>query len=68
MNWRECKKGDLFEAFGYIIDVRERYYIIFFLVCTFKKAIKNVEVKVDGQKGPLGFREKFDNKYVSSTQ
>ena len=27
------------------------------LVCTFKKVIKNVEVKVDVQKGTLGRRE-----------
>ena len=41
----------------YIIYIRERYY--FSLVCTFNKAIKNFEVKVDVQKGALRFREKI---------
>ena len=38
----------------YIVYIRGRHY--FPLVCTFKKDIKNVEVKVIVQKGPLGFR------------
>ena len=39
---------------------------IFVLVYTFKKSIKNVEVKVDVQKGALGLRGENDNGYVSS--
>ena len=49
-----------------ITYIRERHY--FFLVCTFKKAIKNDEVKADVQKRALGFRENFDNKCVSFIQ
>ena len=56
----------MFEALIYIVYIRERYYC--FLVCTFKEAIKNVKVKVDVQKGAVGFRENFDNRYVSPTQ
>ena len=44
----------------------ERYY--YFVVCTFEKAMKNVKVKVNVQKGALGFRENFDNRCVSSIQ
>ena len=49
-------------------NIHEREVIFFFVVCTFEKTIKNVEVKVDVQKGALGFRENFDNRYVSSIQ
>ena len=35
--------------------MRERYH--FALKCTLKKVIKNVEVKVDIQKGAIGLRE-----------
>jgi hypothetical protein len=48
----------------YIIYITEKYY--YFVVCTFEKAMKNVEVKVSVQKRALGFREKIDNKCVSS--
>ena len=40
----------------------------FSLMCTFKKIVKNVDVKVDVQKGALGFRKIIDNKCVSSIQ
>ena len=60
------QEGVLFETLVYIVYIRERYY--FSLVCTFKKAIKNVEVKVDVQKGPLGFRRKAENTFVSFIQ
>ena len=50
----------------YIVYIREGYY--FSLVCTFKNAIKNVEVKVCVQKGALGFRERNDKRCVSSIQ
>jgi hypothetical protein len=44
-------KRVLFKALACIIYIRERYF--FSLVCTFKKATKNFEVKVDEQKrGP----------------
>jgi hypothetical protein len=46
----------------YIIYIRERSY--FSVVCTFRKAIKYIEAKVDVPKGPLKFRE-FDNRCVS---
>ena len=47
----------------YVVCIRERYS--FSLVCIYKKAIKYFEVKVDVQRGPLGFRDFFDNKCVS---
>ena len=34
-------------------------------MCTFEKAITNVEVKVDVQKGALGFRDNIDNRCTS---
>ena len=37
-------------------------------MCTFRKAIKNFEVKVDVQKGALRFKGKFDNKCVGFIQ
>lgn len=37
-------------------------------MCTFRKVIKNDEEEVDVQKGALGFRGKFDNKFVSFIQ
>ena len=37
-------------------------------MCTFKKATKNVEVKVDVQKGGPWLQGKFDNKCASSVQ
>jgi hypothetical protein len=42
------------------------YY--FSLVCTFRKAIKNVEVKIYVKKRVIGFREEIDNRCVSSMQ
>lgn len=47
----------IFGALAYIIYTRKRYY--FSLLCTFKKAIEDFELKVDVQKGPLRFREKL---------
>ena len=41
----KCKKGNYFEGLAYIVYIKRR--INFSLVCTFKKAIMNVEVKVD---------------------
>ena len=38
------------------------------LVCAFKKAIKNIQVKVDVQRGGLRFRIKIDKRYASFTQ
>ena len=43
------------------IYVREMYF--FSLVCTFRKAIKNFEVKVNVQKWALRFRVRFDNSF-----
>ena len=54
----------LVEALAYITYVWIRYY--FSLVCAFKEPIKKVEVKVDVQKGALGFRGKFDRRCASS--
>ena len=48
----------------YIIYIRERHY--FSPMWTFQKAIKNVEVKVDVQKGALSLRRKTDNRCTSS--
>ena len=56
----------LFEVFAYIVYIRERY--CFYVVCTFKEAIKNVGVKVDLQKGAPRFRGKIDNRFVSFIQ
>jgi hypothetical protein len=40
----------------YIVYIlRDRDVLFFFLVCTLRKAIKNVEVKEAAQKGVLGF-------------
>ena len=41
---------------------------MFSLVCTFKRVIKNVQIKVDVQKGALGFRENNDNRCVNFIQ
>ena len=50
----------------------EALYFFGVYVCTFKRAIKNVQAKVDAQKGgtmgALGFKEKIDNKRASSIQ
>ena len=40
----------------YIAYKRERLFFSFLVVCTFKKGIKNFEVKVDVQKGALKLR------------
>ena len=56
----------LLEASKCIVYIRERHY--FTQVCTFQKAIKNVEVKVDVQKGALGFKGKTYNIFVSFIQ
>jgi hypothetical protein len=37
-------------------------------VCTFRKVVKNVEVKVDVKKGVVGCREKIDNRCVKFIQ
>ena len=50
----------------YIVYIRERY--CFSLVCTFKKVIKNFEVKVDVQKGPLRFKGKLTLDVVVSSK
>ena len=34
-------------------------------MCAFKHTIKTIEANVDVQKGVLGFRENYDNKYAS---
>ena len=47
----------------YIVYIRERYY--FSLVCTFKNAIKNSEVKIDVQKGASRIRENIDNRWTT---
>ena len=49
-----------------MVYTRERFFLknILRVVCTFKKAFKNVEIKVDVQKGALGFREIFGNRCV----
>ena len=39
--------------------------MFYFLVCTFRKAIKNFEVNVNVQTGPLRFREIIDSKCAS---
>jgi hypothetical protein len=44
-------EGKLFEPLAYIVNIRERYY--FSQVCTFRKAMKIFEVKVDA----LRFKE-----------
>lgn len=46
--------------------IRERYY--FSSICIFKKAIKNVEIKVDVQKWALRFRIFLDSRCVSTIQ
>jgi hypothetical protein len=50
----------------------EALYFFGVYVCTFKRAIKNVQAKVDAQKGgtmgALGFKEKIGNRCVSSIQ
>ena len=47
------------------VYMREWYYCS--IVCTSKKDIQNVEVKIDHvKKGALGFREKIDKRCVSS--
>jgi hypothetical protein len=46
--------------------MREMYHCS--LVCTYRKAFKNIKGKVDVQKGALGFKEKIDNKRASSIQ
>ena len=51
----------------YYTQERGVIFKFFFLVCTFKNAIMNVDVKVDVQKGALGFRE-IDNICASSIQ
>ena len=33
-------------------------------MCTFRKVVKSVEVKVDVQKGALGLEDYFDNRCV----
>ena len=49
----------------YIVYIKERY--LFSLVCTFRKAIKNFEAKVNVQNMALRFREQFTmNMLVSS--
>ena len=53
----ECKKGLLFESLVCIVYIRERCY--FSLVCTYTKAIKNYEVKIDVQKETLKHGEKL---------
>jgi hypothetical protein len=50
----------------YIVYIRERYS--FSLVCTFQKAIENVEVKINVQKMSLRVRGKFGNRCASSIQ
>jgi hypothetical protein len=40
----------------YIVHIKAKD--CFYLLCTFRKAIKNSEVKVDVEKGVLRFREK----------
>ena len=42
--------------------IRERYY--FSVVCIFIKVIKNFEVNVNVQKGPLKFRESTNNRLL----
>ena len=56
----------MFEALAYIMYTKERY--CFSLLCTLIKVIKNIEVKVDVQKGALRYREKFDNRLVRFIQ
>lgn len=57
-------KGILYKALPYIVYVRERYY--YSLVSTFKEIIKTFSIKVDVQKGVLGFRDKFDKDMIIS--
>ena len=59
-------RRELFKALEYILHIRERCY--FSLVCIFKKFIKNLNPKVDVQKGTLKSREMFDNRCVSFIQ
>ena len=42
--------------------------VLFSLVCTFRKAIKNFEVKVNVQKWDLRFRARLENRCVSFIQ
>ena len=44
-------EGVLFEASTYIVYLRERF--CFPLLCTFKKVIKSIDVKIDVQKGTM---------------
>ena len=60
------QEGVLCEALAYVIYIRERYY--FSLVYISKKVVNFFEVKVDVQKGPLGFREFFYNNCASFIQ
>ena len=56
----------LFEALKCLVNIREGFCSS--LVCTFKKAMKNFESKVDVQKGAIRFREEIDNRYASFIQ
>ena len=47
---------------AYIVYIRET--IFFSPMCTFRKYVKNFEVKVSVQKGALRFREKFNNSFI----
>ena len=49
------RRGIIFEALAYIANIREMCY--FSIGCTYKKAIKYFEVKVDVQKWALRFRK-----------
>ena len=42
--------------------------MLFFLVCTFRKAIKKFEVDVNVQKRALRFKETIDNRCVGFIQ
>ena len=53
-------------AIAYIIYIRVRCYLS--LVCTFEKATKNLDVKVDVRKGALGFRGNTNNEGASFIQ
>ena len=51
-------EGIYFEASTFVVYMRKTYYLS--LVRTSEKSIKDVEVKVNVQKGILGFKEKFN--------
>ena len=61
----ECKKGyclrHLMYMMGTYYNIHKGEGIPFSPVCTFRKVVKNFEVKLNAQKGALRFRETFDS-------